>query len=87
MMLAWVLALAVAAEPTQAQTQPAGAKPEKKICRQEEVIGSIIPAHICLTRAEWAEFDAYHAERDSSFLLRRSEGRGTLKGSDPTVSQ
>ena len=32
--------------------QPA-AKPDKKICRREEVIGSVIPARICLTKAEW----------------------------------
>lgn len=81
------LALGLAAPLSAADREAAPAKPDRKICRREDVIGSIIPAHICLTRAEWAELDAHYAERDKSFLLRKSEGRGTLRGADPTVSQ
>ena len=63
--------------------QPA-AKPDKKICRREEVIGSVIPARICLTKAEWDELAAHYDERDKGFLVRRSEARGigTLKRGD-----
>lgn len=57
------------------------AKPDKKICRSEEVIGSIIPAHVCLTRAEWDKLAAHYDEQDKSFLVRRSEPRGVVKGS------
>jgi hypothetical protein len=75
----------IAATAAFAADKPAdpAAKPEKKICRREDVIGSIIPAHICLTRTEWDQLDAYYEERDKSFLLRKSEGRGTLKSVDP----
>ena len=76
-------AFGLAASAIAADPPPAPAKPEKKICRREEVIGSVIPAHVCLTRTEWVQFDAYHAERDKGFLLRRGEARGTLKPTDP----
>ena len=52
------------------------AKPDKKICRREEVIGSVIPAHICMTKAEWDQLAAHYDERDKSFLVRRSEAHG-----------
>ncbi len=83
LLLAFALTLATAADPAQVQVQPQPAKAGKKICRREEVIGSIIPAHICLTRAEWSQLDSYYAERDKSFLLRRGEARGTLKSAVP----
>jgi len=76
-------AFGLAASAIAADPPPAPAKPEKKICRREEVIGSIIPAHVCLTRAEWNQLNSYYAERDKGFLLRRREARGTLKPMDP----
>jgi hypothetical protein len=53
-------------------SQPPPAK-AKKICRQEDVLGSIIPAHVCLTKEEWATLDAYHEKRDQSFMERRKD--------------
>ena len=58
--------------------QPAS-KPDKKICRREEVIGSVIPAHVCLTKAEWEQLAAHHDEQDKNFLMRRSEAHGAGK--------
>jgi hypothetical protein len=58
-------------------TAPAASRPPpaktKKICRQEDVLGSIIPAHVCLTKEEWAKLDAYHEKRDQSFIERRKD--------------
>lgn len=59
-----------------AEDKPQSPKPDKKICRREEVIGSIIPAHICMTKAEWDQLTAHYDERDKGFLVRRSEARG-----------
>ena len=51
--------------------QPAAPAKEKKICRHEDVIGSNIPARICLTKAEWSEFDKHYEDVDQSFIERR----------------
>jgi len=58
---------------------PSPANPEKKICRHEDVIGSVIPARICLTRAEWQQLGDYYARRDQSFIDRRNARHGVLK--------
>lgn len=63
-------AVAQANDPTPAAAQPASAK-AKKICRQEQVLGSIIPAHICLTKEEWQKLSSYYEERDQSLIERR----------------
>ncbi|WP_010219068.1 hypothetical protein [Sphingomonas sp. PAMC 26621] len=34
------------------------ADPDKKICRAEDVTGSLFPKRVCHTRAEWAEIGA-----------------------------
>jgi hypothetical protein len=54
---------------------PPAPKPvkEKRICRQEQVIGSVIPAHICLTKAQWIEFEKHYEDVDQSFLERRKD--------------
>ena len=62
-----------------AEDKQTPAKPDKKICRREEVVGSIIPAHICMTRAEWDQLAAHYEEQDKSFLTRRSEAHGAGK--------
>jgi hypothetical protein len=74
--LLWLAGSAASA----ADKQPS-AKPDRKICRSEEVIGSIIPAHVCLTKAEWDKLAAHYDEQDKGFLVRRSEPRGVVKGS------
>jgi hypothetical protein len=68
-------AFCLAAPAMAEDTAPAAAKPvkEKKICRHEDVIGSVIPARICLTKAEWAEFDKHYQDTDQSFIERRKD--------------
>lgn len=61
------------------QTHATVPKAEKRVCRHEDVIGSVIPARICLTRTEWEQLGDYYARRDQSFIDRRSERRGVLK--------
>jgi len=60
-----------------AQTAPAPAatKPvkEKKICRQEDVTGSIMMARTCHTKEEWARIDAENA-RNAQHILGRDRG-------------
>jgi hypothetical protein len=68
-------ASAIAADPP-----PAPAKHEKKVCRREDVVGSIIPDHVCRTKAEWDQIDAQNAEANKGFLERRGEAHGTLNG-------
>ena len=73
--LAFLLMGLAASTAIAADKQPA-AKPDKKICRREEVIGSVIPARVCLTKGEWDQLGAHYDERDKGFLARRSEARG-----------
>ena len=35
----------------------APATPEKKVCRREQEVGSIMPKRTCRTQAEWAAID------------------------------
>jgi len=71
------LAAPVAAQDTNTApppAQPAAPAKEKKMCRHEQVLGSNIPARICLTRAEWAELDKHYEDVDQSFIQRRKNG-------------
>ena len=69
-----------AAVPAPAQpSAPAASQPvkEKKVCRSEEVTGSIMPKRICRSRAEW---DTYNAQinahvRDQQRTLPSASGR------------
>jgi hypothetical protein len=79
--MSMLLALAVAMSDRADKAQ--APKPEKKICRREDVIGSVIPAHICLTKAEWTELGDYYANRDQSFIDRRNARHGVLKTQTP----
>ncbi len=54
-----------------APAQPAPLVKEKRVCRHEQVLGSNIPARICLTRAQWIEFEKHYADVDQSFISRR----------------
>ena len=38
--------------------QGKAAKPERKICKNFDMSGSHIPERLCLTRAQWREFEA-----------------------------
>ena len=73
-MLIALLGLAVPAAALAGDATPAPpAAKDKKICRRENVIGSVIPAHICLTKAEWAQLGDYYEKRDESFIERRKD--------------
>ena len=70
-----------------AQPEPAAAavKPvkEKKICRQEDVTGSIMMARTCHTKEEWAQIDAANS-RNAQHTLGRD---GLPTGISPTKPQ
>jgi len=70
-----------------AQPEPAAAavKPvkEKKICRQEDVTGSIMMARKCHTKGEWARIDAINASAVPHMLGRD----GSQTGIDPAHQQ
>jgi hypothetical protein len=40
-----------------AAAAPAQVTPEKKVCRREQEVGSIMPKRTCRTQAEWAAID------------------------------
>jgi len=66
----------------QATPAPAAEKPvkEKKICRQEDVTGSIMRARICHTKEEWVQIDTENARNARRILGRDSStGGGTTK--------
>lgn len=64
---AFLLAGASMTEPTTASASPATASApataaappakEKKVCRREQLIGSIMPTRTCRTQSEWAAID------------------------------
>ena len=69
------LCLAAPAFADDTSSAPTSPKPvkEKRLCRQEQVIGSVIPAHICLTKAQWIEFEKHYEDVDQSFIQRRRD--------------
>lgn len=88
-----VLGLALLASPVPAeQAQPAtpaasassgaaDAPADKKICRREPVLGSIMPKRTCHTKSEWAAIDAANSAAASDALSRRNGRMGTGSGS------
>jgi hypothetical protein len=72
-------ALCLAPSAISAEDKAPAPKPEKKVCRREDVIGSVIPAHICLTKAEWQQLGDYYANVDQGFMDRRNARHGELK--------
>ena len=62
----------------QAAPAPATEKPvkEKKICRQEDVTGSIMMARTCHTKEEWAQIDAENARHAQHVLGRDGSPTG-----------
>ena len=88
-----LLGLALLASPVPAQqTQPSVPAPttssaatdapaDKKICRREPVLGSIMPKRTCHTKSEWASIDAANSAAASDALSRRNGRTGTGSGS------
>lgn len=68
----------------QATPAPGAEKPvkEKKICRQEDVTGSIMMARTCHTKEEWAEIDAANA-RSAQHVLGRDTSPGGSSATQP----
>lgn len=54
---------------------------DKKICRREPVLGSIMPKRTCHTKSEWASIDAANSAAASDALSRRNGRTGTGSGS------
>ena len=65
-----------AASATSTPAPAAAAAPvvkEKKVCRREQLIGSIMPTRTCRTQAQWAAIDrAAASETDSQLRDYRS---------------
>ncbi|MBB5713639.1 hypothetical protein [Sphingomonas aerophila] len=92
-----VLGFALLASPVPAeQTQPSTPAPsassgassgavdataDKKICRREPVLGSIMPKRTCHTKSEWASIDAANSAAASDALSRRNGRMGAGSGS------
>ena len=52
----------------------APAAKEKKVCRREQLIGSIMPTRTCRTAAQWAAIDrAAQSETDAQIREMRSQ--------------
>ena len=78
-------ALCVASTALYAQAAPASEKPvkEKKICRQEDVTGSIMMARTCHTKEEWAQIDAANSRNAQHILGRDSSPTGNAATQPP----
>jgi hypothetical protein len=75
--LALALPALTTAAPVFAKDKEAKSEPtdkEKKICRREASTGSILPARICHTAAEWAQIDQANQDRDTSGPPRGRDG-------------
>jgi len=59
---------------TSAPVVPAQATAPEKICKKFIPTGSIMPKKFCLTKQDWAEFDAKTRAGAEGFLARRSAG-------------
>ena len=58
--------------------QPSAAVPvkEKKICRAMAATGSIMSRRKCMTKTEWAKFDAENETQAENFRDRRNQAGG-----------
>lgn len=66
-----------ATPPATAATAEKPAK-EKKLCRREEMTGSIMPTRVCHTKDEWVQIDAANQKAADQFsAARRNHGPGS----------
>ncbi|MBT2187544.1 hypothetical protein [Sphingobium nicotianae] len=65
------------------QAQPAP-KEEKKVCRREEVSGSIVPKRTCHTKAEWEAIDKAVDAYTNGAIDRRRHAQGSHN--DPSLT-
>jgi hypothetical protein len=62
--------------PTYAQTTPTVAAKDKKVCRRQEVTGSIIGTKaVCHTRSEWQQIDELNKRNAEDSLDRQRSTR------------
>ena len=48
---------------------------DKKVCRQDQSTGSILPRHICHTRSEWTAILEKQGDDTNNALVRRGNNR------------
>ncbi|WP_242138371.1 MULTISPECIES: hypothetical protein [unclassified Sphingomonas] len=53
-----LLCAPITAQATEPQSSDKTAEGDKKICRSEEVTGSLFPKRVCRSKAEWATISA-----------------------------
>lgn len=77
-LLAFTINIVALGQASAQATDPAPVKPikEKKICRKEEVTGSIMGTSICHTAQQWAAIDKQHAE-DGEAMRNRAQAPGS----------
>ncbi len=69
--------LAQTATPAAAAEKPVK---EKKICRSEQVTGSLMPLRTCHTREEWGQIDAANRRVAEQFSNDRRGSSGSAPG-------
>lgn len=67
------LAMAALAVPAVAKDKKP-VDPDKKVCRREQVTGSVLAKSVCHTAAEWREIDQKNADATSTFGNQRTTG-------------
>ncbi|MCP3736210.1 hypothetical protein M9979_15180 [Sphingomonas sp. RP10(2022)] len=77
-MIAFALAVMMlpAAQATEAPPPPPPA--DKRICRREVPLGSIMPTRICHTKAEWAAIDAANSDAAENARRANSARNGAI---------
>lgn len=58
---------------TDPPAQPAKPVKEKKICRRQEITGSLLGASICHTAAQWASVDEQNSQNAQALRNRTSQ--------------
>lgn len=71
-----LLAQTTAPAPSAPAATVAAPVKEKKICRRLEVTGSIMAAHVCHSRDEWAAIDEANRQNVQNFAAARSKAQG-----------
>jgi hypothetical protein len=74
------LAQAATTQPAPPASPVANAPSEKKTCRREEDLGTIISKRVCHTKAEWSAIDAQNARNAERFSNDRDNSRGLRPG-------
>lgn len=81
---AFLLAAQATAQPVPATPPaPAATAPsEKKVCRREDSLGTILSKRVCRTAAEWSAIDTQNARNAERFGANRNNGQGVGRVGD-----